>query len=151
MTSKVGGPNGPPKPAMDRRFRSQPRGVRRSNKHPFDTPGSHLSSRGDCDGGVCYQRRAQHSCGGKYMPQLQHNMCVADTKAAVLSIITGGGKWVEITVNADPLYQQLLIRPRSGSGAVCGRARRHARLEWSAAPADRGCDHRGHDPFKRLG
>src|SRR5438874_9711622 len=28
---------------------------------------------------------------------------------AVLSIITGGGKWVEITIPADPLYQHLLL------------------------------------------
>jgi hypothetical protein len=27
----------------------------------------------------------------------------------VLSIITGGGKWVEISIHADPLYQHLLI------------------------------------------
>jgi hypothetical protein len=27
----------------------------------------------------------------------------------VLSIITGGGKWVEIEVHADPLYQHLLL------------------------------------------
>jgi hypothetical protein len=27
----------------------------------------------------------------------------------VLSIITGGGKWVEIKVHADPLYQHLLL------------------------------------------
>ena len=27
----------------------------------------------------------------------------------MLSIITGGGKWVEFTVLADPLYQHLLI------------------------------------------
>ena len=29
--------------------------------------------------------------------------------AAVLSIITGGGKWVEIKISADPLYQHLLL------------------------------------------
>ena len=27
----------------------------------------------------------------------------------MLSIITGGGKWVEITIHADPLYQHLLL------------------------------------------
>jgi hypothetical protein len=27
----------------------------------------------------------------------------------VLSIITGGGKWVEIKTNADPLYQHLIL------------------------------------------
>ena len=43
------------------------------------------------------------------MPQLQHNMWVTNAKASVLSIITGGGKWVEITLSADPLYQHLLL------------------------------------------
>src|SRR5580693_1946198 len=33
----------------------------------------------------------------KYMPQLQHNMWVVVARSAVLSVITGGGKWVEIT------------------------------------------------------
>ena len=27
----------------------------------------------------------------------------------MLSIITGGGKWVEITTHADPLYQHLIV------------------------------------------
>jgi predicted phage-related endonuclease len=45
----------------------------------------------------------------KYMPQLQHNMWVINAKAAVLSIITGGGKWVEIKIPADPLYQHLVL------------------------------------------
>jgi predicted phage-related endonuclease len=45
----------------------------------------------------------------KYMPQLQHNMWVVAAKSAVLSVITGGGKWVEITTHADPLYQHLII------------------------------------------
>ena len=27
----------------------------------------------------------------------------------MLSVITGGGKWVEITAHADPLYQHLII------------------------------------------
>ena len=30
-------------------------------------------------------------------------------QAAVLLIITGGGKWVEITIPADPLYEHLLL------------------------------------------
>ncbi len=45
----------------------------------------------------------------KYMPQLQHNMLAADCQHAVLSIITGGGKWVEISVAADPIYQAVLV------------------------------------------
>jgi len=39
----------------------------------------------------------------KYMPQLQHNMWVTNARAAVLSVVTGGGKWVEIALSADPL------------------------------------------------
>ena len=30
-------------------------------------------------------------------------------RTAVLSIITGGGKWVEIAAHADPLYQHLIV------------------------------------------
>jgi hypothetical protein len=45
----------------------------------------------------------------KYMPQLQHNMWVTNARMAALSIITGGGKWVEISIAADPLYQHLLL------------------------------------------
>jgi predicted aspartyl protease len=32
-----------------------------------------------------------------------------NARSAVLSVITGGGKWVEIKVYADPLYQHLLL------------------------------------------
>jgi predicted phage-related endonuclease len=45
----------------------------------------------------------------KYAPQLQHNMWVIAAREAVLSIITGGGKWVEIKTHADPLYQHLIV------------------------------------------
>ena len=45
----------------------------------------------------------------KYAPQLQHNMWVVAARNAVLSVITGGGKWVEIKVHADPLYQHLIL------------------------------------------
>jgi predicted phage-related endonuclease len=45
----------------------------------------------------------------KHMAQLQHNMLVAGTKKSVLSIINGGGKWVEISIEADPIYQTILI------------------------------------------
>src|SRR5262249_1087252 len=44
----------------------------------------------------------------KYMPQVQHNMSI-NAKAAVLSIIPGGGRWLEITISADSLYQHLLL------------------------------------------
>jgi hypothetical protein len=45
----------------------------------------------------------------KHMAQLQHNMWVTNARGAALSIITGGGKWVEIKIAADPLYQHLLL------------------------------------------
>src|SRR6202030_1764283 len=45
----------------------------------------------------------------KHMAQLQHNMLVAGTKKAVLSIINGGGKWLELSIEADPIYQTILI------------------------------------------
>jgi predicted phage-related endonuclease len=45
----------------------------------------------------------------KHMAQLQHNMWVTAARTAVLSIITGGGKWVEMAIPADPLYQHLML------------------------------------------
>ena len=52
---------------------------------------------------------SEEAAAAKYMPQLQHNMWVVAARSAVLSVITGGGKWVEIKTNADPLYQHLII------------------------------------------
>jgi predicted phage-related endonuclease len=45
----------------------------------------------------------------RHMAQLQHNMWITNATAAVLSIITGGGKWVEMKIPADSLYQHLLL------------------------------------------
>jgi predicted phage-related endonuclease len=52
---------------------------------------------------------AKEAAAEKYMPQLQHNMWVVAARTAVLSVVTGGGKWVEITTHADPLYQHLIV------------------------------------------
>jgi len=52
---------------------------------------------------------SEEAAAEKHMAQLQHNMWVANVRSAVLSIITGGGKWVNIGVNTDPLYQHLLL------------------------------------------
>jgi predicted phage-related endonuclease len=52
---------------------------------------------------------SEEAAAEKYMPQLQHNMWVVAARTAVLSIITGGGKWVEIKTHADPLYQHLIV------------------------------------------
>jgi len=52
---------------------------------------------------------SEEAAAEKHMAQLQHNMWVVNARSAVLSIITGGGKWVEVVVRADPLYQHLLL------------------------------------------
>jgi len=52
---------------------------------------------------------SKEAAGEKHMAQLQHNMLVANTKTSVLSIITGGGQWVELAIEADPIYQTVLI------------------------------------------
>jgi len=52
---------------------------------------------------------SEKAAAEKYMPQLQHNMWVVTARTAVLSVITGGGKWVEILTHADPLYQHLIV------------------------------------------
>jgi predicted phage-related endonuclease len=51
----------------------------------------------------------EEGAAAKHMAPLQHNMWVTNARTAVLSIITGGGKWVEMTIPADPLYQHLLL------------------------------------------
>jgi predicted phage-related endonuclease len=52
---------------------------------------------------------SEEAAAEKHMAQLQHNMWVTNATAAVLSIITGGGKWIEINISADSLYQHLLL------------------------------------------
>src|SRR5437588_10379366 len=51
----------------------------------------------------------EEAAAEKYMPQVQHNMWVTHLRSSVLSIITGGGKWVEITIPMDPLYLSVLV------------------------------------------
>ena len=41
---------------------------------------------------------SEEAAAEKYMAQVQHNMWVTHLRTSVLSIITGGGKWVEITI-----------------------------------------------------
>jgi predicted phage-related endonuclease len=52
---------------------------------------------------------SEEAAAEKYIAQVQHNMWVTHLRSAVLSIITGGGKWVEITVPMDPLYLSVLV------------------------------------------
>jgi predicted phage-related endonuclease len=51
----------------------------------------------------------EEAAAQKYMAQVQHNMWVTHLRTSVLSIITGGGKWVEITIPMDPLYLSVLV------------------------------------------
>jgi putative phage-type endonuclease len=52
---------------------------------------------------------SEEAAAEKYMAQVQHNMWVTHLRSAVLSIITGGGKWVEIPIPMDPLYLSVLV------------------------------------------
>jgi predicted phage-related endonuclease len=52
---------------------------------------------------------SEEAAAEKHMAQVQHNMWVTNAKSAALSIITGGGKWVEIAIPMDPLYLSVLV------------------------------------------
>jgi hypothetical protein len=52
---------------------------------------------------------SEETAAEKYMAQVQHNMWVTYLRSSVLSIITGGGKWVEIAIPMDPLYLSVLV------------------------------------------
>jgi predicted phage-related endonuclease len=52
---------------------------------------------------------SEEAAAEKYMAQVQHNMWVTHLRTSVLSSITCGGKWVEITIPMDPLYLSVLI------------------------------------------
>jgi predicted phage-related endonuclease len=52
---------------------------------------------------------SEEAAAEKYMAQVQHNMWVTHLRTSVLSIITGGGKWVEILIPMDPLYLSVLV------------------------------------------
>src|SRR5437764_4865199 len=52
---------------------------------------------------------SEETAAEKYMAQVQHNMWVTHLRTSVLSIITGGGKWVEIAIPMDLLYLTVLV------------------------------------------
>ncbi|MBR0779042.1 YqaJ viral recombinase family protein [Bradyrhizobium diazoefficiens] len=90
--------------------------VQRKVRHPIHKwMGATLDGRVQPTGAV-YEAKfmlpwhfSEEAAAEKHMAQLQHNMWVVTARSAVLSIITGGGKWVEINIHADPLYQHLLL------------------------------------------
>jgi hypothetical protein len=83
---------------------------------------------------------SEEAAAETHMAQLQHNMWVVAARSAVLSVITGGGKWVEITTYADPLYQHLIRRwYQANTGQVLTDVQqqiRHPVLRWMAATLD---------------
>jgi predicted phage-related endonuclease len=90
--------------------------VQRQIRHPvLHWMAATLDGRVDATGAVFESKFmlpwsfSEEAAAEKYMPQLQHNMWVVAARSAVLSVITGGGKWVGITTHADPLYQHLIV------------------------------------------
>jgi len=79
---------------------------------------------------------SEEAAATKYMPQLQHNMWVTSATTSVLSVITGGGKWVEITVAADSLYQHLLLTAEKKFWR-CVESGEPPRLFFAVAPRSR--------------
>jgi predicted phage-related endonuclease len=95
---------------------------------------------------------SEEAAAEKHMAQLQHNMWVTNATAAVLSIITGGGKWVEIKIPADSLYQHLLLtaEKKFWRCVESGEAPSDLRCRATAGP-HRGGAHRRYECVKRLG
>jgi putative phage-type endonuclease len=90
---------------------------------------------------------SEEGAAEKYMAQLQHNMWVTNARMAALSIITGGGKWVEISIAADPLYQHLLLTAekkfwrcvRFGEPRACSGSSRRGRASRRCGASTWGC------------
>jgi predicted phage-related endonuclease len=61
---------------------------------------------------------SEEAAAEKYMAQLQHNMWVVTARSAVLSVITGGGKWVEIKTMLIRSTNTSSSPPSGSSGAV---------------------------------
>jgi predicted phage-related endonuclease len=94
---------------------------------------------------------SENGAAEKHMAQLQHNMWVTASRTAVLSIITGDGKWVELTIPADPLYQHLLLTAEEV--LALRRYRRGPTPVWrrAATGKDRGGPDRRHERVQCLG
>ncbi len=92
------------------------RDVQRKVRHPIHRwMGATLDGRVEQTGAVFESKFmlpwnfSEEGAAEKHMAQLQHNMWVVAARSSVLSIITGGGQWLEIKIHADPLYQHLLL------------------------------------------
>jgi predicted phage-related endonuclease len=101
---------------FERNTRQAVKDVQRRIRHPVNRwMGATLDGRIEATGAVFEAKFmlpwsfSEEAAAEKHMAQVQHNMWVVNAKMAALSIITGGGKWVEIALSADPLYQHLLL------------------------------------------
>jgi predicted phage-related endonuclease len=95
---------------------------------------------------------SEEAAAEKHMAQLRHNMWVTASRTAVLSIITGGGRWVEMTIPADPLYQHLLLTAERKILALRPERRAPSPLRHRAAAAkDRSGPNRRHERLQCLG
>ena len=95
---------------------------------------------------------SEEAAAEKHMAQLQHNMWVTNARVAALSVITGGGKWVEIKISGDPLYQHLLLtaEKKFWRCVEIGEPPSPLRCRAAAAP-HRGHPHRRHELVEFLG
>ena len=95
---------------------------------------------------------SEEGAAEKHMAQLQHNMLVAGTKKSVLSIINGGGKWIELSIEADPIYQTILIAAEKAfwRAVKTGETPGFVRLRTAETP-DRRSPGRGHERLQLLG
>ena len=94
----------------------------------------------------------EQAAAEKHMAQVQHNMWVTHARSAVLSIITGGGKWVEITIPMDPLYLSVLVSAEKKFWrCVQSGEPPHLINAESAAGAHGSNPHRRHDLVQQLG
>jgi predicted phage-related endonuclease len=87
----------------------------------------------------------------KHMAQVQHNMWVANATGAVLSIITGGGKWVEIKLSADSLYQHLLLTAEKKFWRCVESGEPPRLFGIDPSRGHRGRSDRRHERVQRLG
>ena len=95
---------------------------------------------------------SEEAAAEKYMPQLQHNMWVTHLRSSVLSIITGGGKWVEIAIPMDPLYLSVLVSAeRKFWRCVQSGEVPPPRPGRAAASTHRGRPHRRYERVQLLG
>ena len=95
---------------------------------------------------------SEEAAAEKHMAQLQHNMWVTNSRAAALSIITGGGKWIEIKITCRFSLPTSCFDRRKEILALRGE-RRAPPPVWcrAAAGPHRGGADRGHELVKCLG